>query len=63
MTAYENRKLTVVSSGSKVSLSVYCTLPCLQAREEEENDHLKTFIFKGEGHTLGNALRTLILKK
>lgn len=24
---------------------------------------MKTFIFKGEGHTLGNALRNLILKK
>nr|SVE92800.1 EOG090X0LBP [Megafenestra aurita] len=32
------------------------------AREEEENDRMKTFIFKGEGHTLGNALRNLILK-
>lgn len=24
---------------------------------------MKTFIFHGEGHTLGNALRTLIMKK
>nr|SVE94652.1 EOG090X0LBP [Simocephalus serrulatus] len=32
------------------------------AREDEDNDRMKTFIFKGEGHTLGNALRTLILK-
>lgn len=31
-------------------------------RDEEANDQMKTFIFKGEGHTLGNALRTLILK-
>nr|SVE71463.1 EOG090X0LBP [Daphnia similis]SVE72096.1 EOG090X0LBP [Daphnia similis]SVE72723.1 EOG090X0LBP [Daphnia similis] len=32
------------------------------AREDEQDDRTKTFIFKGEGHTLGNALRTLILK-
>nr|SVE74595.1 EOG090X0LBP [Daphnia barbata] len=32
------------------------------AREDEQDDRLKTFIFQGEGHTLGNALRTLILK-
>nr|SVE73971.1 EOG090X0LBP [Daphnia atkinsoni] len=32
------------------------------AREDEQDDRMKTFIFKGEGHTLGNALRTLILK-
>jgi len=28
-----------------------------------QDDGMKTFIFKGEGHTLGNALRTIILKK
>nr|SVE84658.1 EOG090X0LBP [Daphnia pulex] len=32
------------------------------AREEEQDDRMKTFIFKGEGHTLGNAIRTIILK-
>nr|SVE94028.1 EOG090X0LBP [Scapholeberis mucronata] len=32
------------------------------AREDVQNDKTKTFIFNGEGHTMGNALRTLILK-
>jgi len=32
------------------------------AREENEDDTRKTFIFNGEGHTLGNALRSLILR-
>nr|SVE70209.1 EOG090X0LBP [Eubosmina coregoni] len=31
-------------------------------REDEENDSNKTFIFEGEGHTLGNALKMLLLK-
>nr|SVE93406.1 EOG090X0LBP [Moina brachiata] len=43
-------------------MSAYDSRRLTIAREEEENDHLKTFILKGEGHTLGNALRTLILK-
>nr|SVE76797.1 EOG090X0LBP [Daphnia longispina] len=33
-----------------------------KAREDVQDDRMKTFIFKGEGHTLGNALRTIILK-
>merc|ERR1712071_397172 len=32
------------------------------AREEEEDVKRKTFIFNGEGHTLGNALRSIIMK-
>jgi len=31
-------------------------------REDEEDDRRKTFVFHGEGHTLGNALRSLLLK-
>ena len=34
-----------------------------QLREEEQRDENKTFIFEGEGHTLGNALKMLLLKK
>jgi DNA-directed RNA polymerase subunit L len=34
-----------------------------QLREEEQQEENKTFIFQGEGHTLGNALKMLLLKK
>ena len=31
-------------------------------RDEEQDDNRKTIVFNGEGHTLGNALRSIILR-
>lgn len=62
MSAYDSRRLTIVTHLFRLVL-FFSSIFFFKAREEEENDHLKTFILKGEGHTLGNALRTLILKK
>ena len=62
----EVRKLSLVSSchvdierfkNTKISFLF------IQLREEEQRDENKTFIFEGEGHTLGNALKMLLLKK
>ena len=63
----EIRILSLVSSGRvgfvecyKQTKTLFC---CFQLREEEQQEENKTFIFQGEGHTLGNALKMLLLKK
>ena len=62
----EVRKLSLVSS-CRIDTELFkitkISFLFTQLREEEQRDENKTFIFEGEGHTLGNALKMLLLKK
>ena len=58
------RRLEMVRTHHPITLRTYIPCVCVQLSMDDVDDvTCVTFVLRGEDHTLGNALRYIIMKK